>query len=264
MNNENEIRGIVTSTKKRIQEVTKQLKSCPRGTLQNGKYKNKPFLVHNSKVNGKRRRIRIDPTSELCAALVKKYILTDELKQLRSNLRALEHLLQLYKDFDLSASGVKLCECFPSLNQACIHDALIDKESTEWANEPYEQSDFMPEVKVHTTSRGLKVRSKSEALIAEKLYQHNIPFRYEQILRIDNFSFAPDFTIRRADGKIFIWEHEGLTNKKAYLEKQLRKSQIYATQGIVPWDNFIVTYDNTNGDIDLRIVESEIINKLVI
>ena len=41
-----------------------------------------------------------------------------------------------------------------------------------------------PSSKRHTTSRGLKVRSKSELLIAEKLSEHGILFRYEQILEI--------------------------------------------------------------------------------
>lgn len=35
------------------------------------------------------------------------------------------------------------------------------KEVEQWAAAEYEQSDFMPEAKTHTTSWGLKVRSKS-------------------------------------------------------------------------------------------------------
>ena len=38
--------------------------------------------------------------------------------------------------------------------------------------------------------------------------------------------------------------------------------QIYAEAGITPWKNLIVTYDDENGLLDLRTVESEIINRI--
>ena len=34
--------------------------------------------------------------------------------------------------------------------------------------------------------------------------------------------------------------------------------------GFRPWDNMIVTYDTSDGNVDLRIIESEIRNKLLI
>ncbi len=122
----------------------------------------------------------------------------------------------------------------------------------------------MPERKVHTTSRGLRVRSKSELLIAEKLYEHGIDFRYEQILTIDGIDYAPDFTIMRADGTMIYWEHCGLTANRGYMRKHWQKMQIYAEAGITPWKNLIVTYDDEEGLLDLRTVESEIANKVMI
>ena len=55
-----------------------------------------------------------------------------------------------------------------------------------------------------------------------------------------------------------------MTNVRSYLDWQRKKAEIYAEGGFVPWENLIITYDNTDGIIDLRIVESEIINKLII
>ena len=120
----------------------------------------------------------------------------------------------------------------------------------------------MPQQKNHTTSHGLKVRSKSEMLIAEKLYEHGLPFRYEQILQIDGVDYAPDFTIRRCDGSIVYWEHCGLTGNSRYMNHHWRKMQIYVEAGITPWKNLIITYDDENGFLDLSVIESEIINKL--
>ena len=48
-------------------------------------------------------------------------------------------------------------------------------QKSDWQAQPYKQSTYMSEKKIHTTSHGLKVRSKSEVLIAERLYEHDIP-----------------------------------------------------------------------------------------
>ena len=59
---------------------------------------------------------------------------------------------------------------------------------------------------------------------------------------------------------LFIGEWVGWIDRVAIF----RKMQLYASVGIVPWDNLIVTYDNSDGIIDLRIVKAEIENKLVL
>ena len=58
-----------------------------------------------------------------------------------------------------------------------------------------------PSSKRHTTSRGLKVRSKSELLIAEKLSEHGILFRYEQILEIGGAEYARTSPSSARDGQ---------------------------------------------------------------
>ena len=73
--------------------------------------------------------------------------------------------------------------------------ARIDRHR-EWGRQSYEQSDYNLQYKKHTTSRGLKVRSKSEVLICEDCYRwYNLPFRYEQVLVINGMTIWPDFTV---------------------------------------------------------------------
>lgn len=38
---------------------------------------------------------------------------------------------------------------------------------------------------------------------------------------------------------------------------------MYEAGGIVPWKNLIVTYDNEEGHMDTRLIDAEIINKLM-
>ena len=55
-----------------------------------------------------------------------------------------------------------------------------------------------------------------------------------------------------------------MINKRAYVEWQRKKAELYASVGFYPWDDLIVTYDTDDGNIDLRIVEPEIRNKLMV
>ena len=150
-------------------------------------------------------------------------------------------------------------------NNEEIKECLDRKRHSDWMDEPYDKSDFRPFELTQMTSRGLLVRSKSELLIAEMLYKYGIEFRYEQVYHLPGLPpMAADFTIRRADGKLFIWEHEGLVNSRSYLARQQRKAECYSKLGYVPWDNLIITYDTSDGEIDLRIVESIIRTRLII
>jgi len=126
------------------------------------------------------------------------------------------------------------------------------------------QADYMPEGRTHITSRGLRVRSKSEVLIAEKLYEYGIDFRYEEVLKIGKYTFVPDFTVRRRDGKVFYWEHCGRTSDEEYMTRHRRKMELYEIAGIVPWDNLIVTYDDEEGNINIAAAEGEIKAKLLV
>ncbi|WP_186644633.1 hypothetical protein [Fluviispira vulneris] len=72
------------------------------------------------------------------------------------------------------------------------------------------------------TSFGLKVRSKSEVFIAEKLFEHKIDFRYEIPLSAEGKTYFPDFTIYIGK-KVFYWEHFGMLSNEDYLQKTKNK-----------------------------------------
>ncbi|WWW14403.1 hypothetical protein Spiro2_001289 [Spirobacillus cienkowskii] len=76
------------------------------------------------------------------------------------------------------------------------------------------------------TSFGLKVRSKSEVFIAEKLYEQKITFFYEKPLTADGKTYYPDFTIYHGK-KTYYWEHFGLLSDKTYYQKTEIKLKWY-------------------------------------
>ena len=49
-----------------------------------------------------------------------------------------------------------------------------------------------------------------------------------------------------------------------YYEKQLAKLRMYYSEGIVPWDNLIISYDNYQGELDLSLIDAEIRTRLIV
>lgn len=133
----------------------------------------------------------------------------------------------------------------------------------EWASRPYQQNMKNLKAKNMVTSRGLPVRSKSEVSIAEMLYHYDIPFRYDEVIVIGNRTVSPDFTfLSILTGKV-CWEHAGMIDNRSYIEHHRYKRGLYESAGLVPWCNYIETYDDRDGSIDMRLVEAEIRNKLL-
>lgn len=258
--------SMLSDMRHRAQFVREQLSSCPEGRMLLASDGGRQIVMEICGAGKTRSRKRITSDAPRQIGLARRVMLSSELECLEESIETLEdscRRLQRCDGFDRSRFVI---ENYPwltddMLQKVCAEDLL----GGAWASEPYEKSTYMSERLTMCTSRGLLVRSKSELIIAEMLYRYGISFRYEQVLHVsDRYVLVPDFTIRRADGKIFIWEHEGLINSKSYVERQRRKSESYAQQGFVPWDNLIITYDTDGGNIDVRIVESEIRNRLLI
>ena len=258
------LRDIRTKNEKQIENVRKILKGLPSGRLVADTSKAATYYRHAFVENGKRVRKGVSKQPELMQQLIRQRFLNAQLDQLLKEQSAIDCVLKHLNDFDFNAELSKIAQEFPLLSKKFILDSIVDKDGEAWANADYEHFNYKLEERKQITSRGLRVRSKSEVLIAEKIYNYNLAMRYEEVMHFGDIDIAPDFTIRREDGKIFIWEHEGLTNSKSYIEWQAKKSQLYASRGFYPWDNLIITYDNAAGIIDLREIDFIIQTKLLL
>lgn len=247
---------MLADLKMQLQIANKELEASPKGNIVRVKrgYKYTFFQVYNEQNERVRKSITKDAV--MINALARKAYLNTETKILEKDIKALTAFIQNFEEPIYENIIAALPERFQQYD-------LVKHDQRVWSSQPYRQSRYMPHRKNHTTSRGLKVRSKSELLIAEKLSEHGIPFRYEQILEIEGAEYAPDFTILRPDGKLIYWEHCGLTSDSRYMSHHWQKMQIYASAGITPWKNLIVTYDDENGFLNLAAVEAEIENKVM-
>ncbi|MBN2003836.1 MAG: ATP-dependent DNA helicase RecQ [Anaerolineae bacterium] len=81
--------------------------------------------------------------------------------------------------------------------------------------------------RIYRTLSGDMVRSKSEVIIANILYQSGVPFTYEVLLHgPDGKTYLPDFTVEW-QGQTYYWEHLGMLETFDYQQKWEKKKAWY-------------------------------------
>ncbi len=127
------------------------------------------------------------------------------------------------------------------------------------------RSRFLEEGLIHRTRRGDLVRSKSEVILANLLFDCGVrDYQYERELQgKDGSRRYPDFTIDDAgSGLLVYWEHLGLLSDSGYRERWDKKRAWYRKQGILPHEEgggpegrLVWTEDDPNGGIDCARIE---------
>lgn len=126
----------------------------------------------------------------------------------------------------------------------------------------YNSNPYRPEALRYCTTGGIKMRSKSERTIGNKLEEYNIPYRYEPRLMIENKTYYPDFMILCSNGSIVIWEHFGMMDQEEYRMHALLKTIQYRKIGFKQINNLICTWEEDLDDLETvdEIIETYIIN----
>ncbi len=85
--------------------------------------------------------------------------------------------------------------------------------------------------RIHRTTDGTYVRSKSEVIISNLLHNYHVEYKYEEKLYYGENGkwIEPDFTLYLADGRILYWEHVGMLGQAQYDSDWLKKLGIYET-----------------------------------
>lgn len=110
-----------------------------------------------------------------------------------------------------------------------------------------------------TTKAGEKVRSKSELIIANSLFDENIPYRYElnTVLGEDEniMTVNPDFTVYNTrTGETLIWEHFGMMDNQEYCVNALIKLENYARHNVFPGRNLITTFETSERPLNTQYI----------
>lgn len=133
-----------------------------------------------------------------------------------------------------------------------------EQRLAQWRNRPYRQKNFGPNDPEIYTSRGERVRSKIEKIIADCLARMGIDYKYECPLYFrDGMVFHPDFTLFDSQtGKEIYWEHFGMMDDPQYANNAVRKINRYLDEGVSPADRLILTFESSTQILTDRRIEA--------
>lgn len=157
-------------------------------------------------------------------------------------------------------STTKILETIPDAHQILSKYFTPKSEDLSlWMNSTYERNMNHPEALVHKGISGNLLRSKSEAMIDMALSTNQIPFRYEQALKLGESTIYPDFTIRHPEtDKIYYWEHFGMMDNPSYIKNATAKIQLYTSNGIIPSMNLIITSETSSHPLNAEDIKKTI------
>lgn len=211
-------------------------------------------------------RIEYIPTKNKARinALVNAHYIRRTLPKLKKNLKAA-------KSFLLYHSGIEekeLAESLP-LQMQKINSSLFECRAAsieKWLHQEYTRNPYKPEGLIHDTNRGEMMRSKSEVMIANKLYSYELPYLPEPCvyLKTINRDAYPDFLILNPlTMEEIIWEHFGMMGDVEYARAACRKIQIYQDNGYILGKNFIATFESEGAPLTLGQIDHCIKNYLL-
>lgn len=249
---------VIPAMKARISELANAIcqkilaiKKAPEGRLRFsacGKYERCYHVTSKDDVSGVYISHKDQP---LAIALAQKMYDEAALARLKEQKSFLESVVAKYESMSLEALYARLF----GLRQSMVQPVrLPDGAFAErWLSERYEGKDFADDSQELRTASGVRVRSKSEVIIAETLERLGIPYRYEFPYKFrckkgrssSVVTFYPDFTcLNSRTHREFIWEHFGLMDDADYVLRYLQKQEIYEANGFFVGENLIFTVES--------------------
>lgn len=224
----------IHAIEKEISLLTKELSKCPQGSLVICKIKgkNRYYQQKKNSSGAYSRKYLGKEQTELARHLARKAYIRDKLLDLKNELNSIKQYQSIRKVTDYKRFLAK---------DSAYRELLVDEG---WEFEDYEKSASYPENLLIAAPKGDIVRSKSEALIANALYESGIPYRYECSLELSGYTIHPDFTIKKCDNnEIIIWEHFGKIDQQKYFNRMTWKLERYIENGYIPGKKLIITWE---------------------
>ena len=235
-----------------IENIEKRLKSLPAGWI-NIRYQNGKTFYYHAKYKSKDRFLT-KADAVLIRQLLQKRYLKEVLKAAKNELAALSKMLNLYPD-DLPE---ELYEKLPEELRAGVEPVILgnDQDVREWMAEPYVGKPFKEGAPVYKTIRGERVRSKSEVMIADRMFFRGVPYKYECPIMIEGQVIHPDFSMkRRSDNKLIYHEHCGKMDDPEYVNDLVERVNLYNQAGILQGDRLTFSFETADKPLDNRVID---------
>lgn len=235
--------------------VMHDLKDVPEGTLRLGKDQGCVQYYHRVP-GGSHNGIYIPKSEiELAKQLAQKTYDQKVLKLVEKRLSQFEKILRDYEDDELER--IYLTEHSERQKLVKPVEMTYQQKVEAWLSEPYKGKPFKENAPIITTNKGLRVRSKSEKIIADYLDSLEIPYKYECPLYLKPFGYVyPDFTLlSRQTGEEIYWEHEGMMDQPEYASSAVKKIELYEKNGIYLGEKLILTFETSASAISTELIK---------
>jgi len=150
-----------------IDTIKRELEDLPDGRLvRRGSY-------YYQETGASQKGITKDP--QKIRQLARKAYLQKRMQHFEYNLALARKQINLYKSTEAST----IIDALPSSCQTLPIDYFFHSSAKDWNEEAFVGNPAFPENLLYTTATGIRVRSKSERIIADALDHNGIPYRYE-------------------------------------------------------------------------------------
>ena len=195
------------------------------------------------KIENKKKYIKKEQKEELRKIVQRDYEISIN-KKLNELNRKLSGFLRTYDIDEIERVYTNL----PEARKKLITPLLDTREefAKKWNSVSYELMAINENIEFISTN-GVKVRSKSELIIANMLEQNGVCYRYEFPIILKGLgTVRPDFLcLNKRTEKEYIWEHFGMMDNTAYANKNINKIQIYEQNGFLAGKNMIMTFETS-------------------
>ena len=200
------------------------------------------------------------------------------IKLLQKEISALQNYMKQ------TSNGRAIPELYNSLcpaRRSLITPAILTNEqyAARWQDVFWTGRPFAPDAPYICTAHGERVRSKSEVIIADTLFRHKIPYRYEFPLTLRRSSEAPFYSdfdklnhrnsgsgstvtlypdflcLNTRTRSEFFWEHFGLMDSTEYSNNAAGKLRLYTENGILAGRNLIITMETQTEPPSIKALE---------
>lgn len=237
--------------------LEKRILQFPEGTV---KIKRTKYVSYYYLCLGKTEIRRLTgEDNELLKTLIQKSYLKTVLKATKDEIHAIEKLKSNYPAQILE----DVYDNLPDERKAYATPIVPGDEKyvQNWLAIPYTPKPFRQDAPEFYTMKGERVRSKSEVIIADRLFAKGIPYKYECPLKIGQEIIHPDFTIlRMSDRKILYHEHCGKMGDHEYVENMIDRVNKYGRAGIYIGNNLFLSLESADTQIDISWLDKFIEN----
>ena len=241
-------------------EVNRKIKAIPEGRIRISRRENGSCYYIIDSSTDQRGRYLKNSEKETAEKVMQRSYLEKVSRACDQELKSLIHALESYPD----TTAEEVYGILPEDRQQLIKPIVLPDEKfiEKWLAVPFTPKEFDRNAPYFETSRGERVRSKSEVIIADRLAANNIPYKYECPLKVGKEILHPDFTILRlSDRQEIYYEHLGMMDDEVYANRNIGKLNKYSNNGFLPGKRLFTTFETSKVPLDVRIVD-KLINEV--